>query len=134
MIPTKLGAVVFGGVGQVPPAARLALPSNRELDERLKNFFSVEDKFSGAFECGIYSKQEQEDIDYFNETYKIMKHPSPSKYQLSRRYDFWSDVTQKNQFEISLHRLKEGFLKKNIASTLQRFHSLDRRLKTTRKF
>ena len=36
LIPTKLGAVAFGGVGQVPPAARLALPSNRELDERLK--------------------------------------------------------------------------------------------------
>ena len=56
LIPTKLGAIIFGGHGKVSPTAHLALPSNRELDERLKNFFSIEDKFSGAFECGIYSK------------------------------------------------------------------------------
>ena len=38
-------------------------------------------------------------------------------------------MPQVNQFEMSLHHVKDGFLKKNIASTLQRFHSLDRRLR-----
>ena len=74
----------------------------------------MEEKFSESFDCSIYSKNEQEDIDYFDKTYMVIDHRIPRNYDLGQKYEPWSDIQQGHPFEISLNRLAEGYIKKNI--------------------
>ena len=74
----------------------------------------MEEKFSGAFDRIIYSENEQEDIDYLDKTYIVIDHRIPRNYDLGPNYEPCSDIQQGHPFEISLDRLADGYIKKNI--------------------
>ena len=143
MVPTIFGYLVFGPLAQEfcpkyqlvserPLNGEISLVTNEHLSKLLKQSFTCESKFlQEGVDKATLSKDEIYALQFFQNTYEILPHPSPGQstvYNTETPQD-WPDMNPKYIFQVKLNKKQcGGKLRKQVDSILHRFYNLERKL------